>query len=201
MARFLPAFLVTLGVQSLSAAPTITFYKDVLPILQRHCQGCHRPGEIGPMPLLTYSQVRPFATAIRETVRLKKMPPWGADPAHGKFANDPSLTTAEIATLSDWAAAKAPEGDLKDAPAQKTFVEGWNMPTPDQVFGMPNSYTVPAQGTIDYTYFVVPTGFTEDKWLEVAEVRPGNRSVVHHVIVYIREPGSKWLKDAKPGEP
>ena len=109
------SFFAILSMQALSAA-TPTFHKDVLPILQSRCQGCHRPGEIGPMPLLTYSQARPFAAAIRETVRLKKMPPWGADPAHGRFANDPSLTAAEIATLSDWALAKAPEGDANDAP-------------------------------------------------------------------------------------
>jgi hypothetical protein len=183
------------------AFATPTFHKDVQPILQRHCQSCHRPGEIGPMPLLTYSQARPFAAAIRETVRLKKMPPWGADPAHGKFANDPSLTPAEINTLSEWAAGKAPEGDPKDAPAPLTFVNGWNIPTPERVYEMPKLYEVPANGTIDYTYFVVPTGFTEDRWVSMAEVRPGDRSVVHHVIVFVREPGSPWLREAKPGEP
>ena len=193
------SFFAILSMQALSAA-TPTFYKDVLPILQSRCQGCHRPGEIGPMPLLTYSQARPFAAAIRETVRLKKMPPWGADPAHGRFANDPSLTPAEIATLSDWALAKAPEGDANDAPKPKTFTEGWNMPAPDQIFTMSKPYKVPAQGTIEYTYFVVPTGFTEDKWVDTAEVRPGNRAVVHHVIAYVREPGSEWLSEAKPGE-
>jgi hypothetical protein len=198
MTRLLNVFLVG-SITLFAAAPT--FHKDVLPILQRHCQGCHRPGEIGPMPLLTYSQVRPFAAAIRETVRLKKMPPWGADPAHGKFSNDPALTPSEIATLTQWADQRAPEGDLKGAPEPLEFVEGWNIGVPERVFEMPQPYTVPATGTIDYTYFVVSTGFKEDRWIQDAEVRPANRGVVHHVIVYIRQPGSTWLKDAKPGEP
>ena len=178
-----------------------TFHKDVAPVLQRHCQGCHRPGEVGPMPLLTYSQVRPFAAAIKEAVKLKRMPPWGADPAHGTFANDPSLTATEISTLTKWAELRAPEGEAKDAPPPIAFVEGWNIGVPEQVFSMPKPHTIPAKGTIDYTYFVVPTGFTEDRWVTEAEVRPANRSVVHHVIVYVREPGSSWLKDAIPGEP
>lgn len=198
MIRQLTGLLLSLP---LFAATAPTFHKDILPILQRHCQGCHRPGEIGPMPLLTYSQARPFAAAIRESVKLKKMPPWGADPAHGKFANDPSLTAGEIAAFSGWAAAKAPEGDPKDAPKPLAFVEGWNMPAPEIVFEMPKPHQIPAQGAMEYTYFVVPTGFTEDKWIDAAEVRPGDRSVVHHVIVYLREPGSEWLKEAIPGEP
>jgi hypothetical protein len=198
MPHFLSAFFV--GSFTLCAADP-TFYGEVLPILQRHCQGCHRPGEIGPMPLLTYSQVRPFAAAIREAVRLKKMPPWGADPAHGKFLNDPTLTPAEIATLTKWADLRAPEGDSNVAPKPVAFVEGWNIGVPERVFEMPQPYAVPAKGTIEYTYFVVPSGFKEDRWIQDAEVRPMNRNVVHHVIVYIREPGSAWLKEAKPGEP
>jgi hypothetical protein len=193
-----PFVLAFLAAQLFAAAPT--YHKDVLPILQKHCQGCHRPGEIGPMPLLTYSQVRPFSVAIRESVRLKKMPPWGADPAHGKFANDPTLTYAEIDVLSKWAAARAPEGNPKDAPRPLDFVEGWNI-KPEQVFEMPAPFTIPAKGTVDYTYFVVPTNFEEDRWIQMGEVRPGNRSVVHHVIVYLREPGSTWLEDAVPGRP
>ena len=183
----------------LHGAPTPTFHKDVLPILQRHCQTCHRPGEVAPMALLTYEQVRPWAVAIREAVALKKMPPWGADPAHGKFSNDPSLTNAEKETLAAWAAAKAPEGDPKEAPPPLAFLDGWNIRTPDLVVEMPQAYAVPATGTIDYTYFVVPTKFTADRWVQAAEVRPGNRGLVHHVIVFVREPGSPWLKDAPVG--
>ncbi len=151
------------------------------------------------MPLQTYPQVRPWAAAIREAVKLRKMPPWGAEPGHGRFSNDPSLTPAEKDTIAAWVEAKAPEGDPKDAPAPARFAEGWNIPEPELVVQMPQPYQVPASGTIEYTYFVVPTGFTADRWVQAAEVRPGNRAVVHHVIVYVREPGNPWLKAAPPG--
>jgi hypothetical protein len=180
---------------------SVTFHRDVLPVLQKNCQGCHRPGEAAPMSLLTYKEVRPLARAIRESVLTKKMPPWFADPHSGKFSNDRSLSKDEIATLVKWADTGAPEGNPKDAPAPKQFVEGWNIGTPDFVVEMPAAFEVPQSGTIEYTYFVLPTGFTEDKWVQLAEARPGNRAVVHHVIAFIREPGSKWLQKAKPGVP
>ncbi len=184
----------------LPAAPP-TFYKDVLPILQERCQSCHRPGEAAPMSFLTYEGTRPWAASIREKVRSRQMPPWHADPAHGKFINDPTLSPAEIETLSAWALAKAPAGNKKDAPAPKQFVEGWNIGTPDLVIGMPKPYEIPATGTLEYTRFILPLNFTEDKWIAAAEVRPGNRAVVHHVIAYTREPGSPWLQGAPLGEP
>ena len=178
---------------------TVTFHKDVLPILQKNCQSCHRPGEAAPMSLLTWKETRPWAKAIREAVRLKRMPPWFADPHVGKFANERRLSEAEINTLAQWADSGAQEGDPKDAPKPIAFVEGWNIGQPDLVVEMPSEYDVPASGTVEYTYFVMPTGFTEDKWVQLAEIRPGNRRVVHHVIAFIREPGSKWLPGAQPG--
>ncbi len=188
-----------------SAAATIqspvTFNQDVAPVLAKNCQGCHRPGEAAPFSLLTYEQARPWAKAIKEAVLLKKMPPWFADPHYGKFSNDRSLSQKEIDTLVAWADAGAPQGDPNIVPAQASFVEGWRIPKPDVVFQMPNAFEVPAEGTIEYQYIVVPTGFTEDKWVQFAEARPGNRVLVHHIIAFIREPGSKWLKDAKPGVP
>jgi hypothetical protein len=196
---------VTFGVLSAAennpSKPAVTFHKDVEPILQRNCQGCHRPGEAAPFSLLSYSEARPWAKAIRESVRLKRMPPWFADPHVGKFRNDRSLQQADIETLAQWADSGALEGDVKDAPAPKQFHTGWNIGPPDLVLEMPKAYVVPARGTIDYTYYVIPTGFKEDKWVRFAEVRPGNRKVVHHVIAFIREPGSKWLSRAIPGEP
>lgn len=184
-----------------AATHQVTFYRDVLPILQKNCQGCHRPGEAAPVSFLTYSETRPWAKAIRESVRLKKMPPWFADPHVGKFSNDRSLSAADIDTLAKWADTGAAEGNLSEAPAAVKFVSGWNIGVPDMVVEMPKPFQVAAKGTIDYTYYVIPTGFTEDKWVQFAEVRPGNRKVVHHVIAFIREPGSKWMKDAVPGEP
>jgi hypothetical protein len=170
------------------------FYKDILPVLQTHCQECHRAGEIAPMPFLTYAETRPWAKAIREQTIARKMPPWFADPNYGHFANDRSLSKAEIDTLTTWANTGAPAGNPKDAPPPRQWPEGWNIGTPDAVFEMPAPFAIPARGAIDYQYLILPTHFTEDKWIQKVEVRPSNRSTVHHAVVYIREPGSKWLE-------
>ena len=190
------AFLTTLA---FGADVSVTFNKDVLPILQKDCQTCHRPGEIGPMPLLTYQGTRPWAKAIKTAVLSKKMPPWFADPKHGQFANDRSLSPADVKTLAAWADEGAPEGNAKDRPAPVEWVDGWNIRQPDLVVQMPVEYEVPARGTVEYTYMIVPTGFTEDKWVQAMEVRPSNRAVVHHANVYIRRPGSPWLRKYPAG--
>jgi hypothetical protein len=180
-------------------ARAVTFTRDVAPVLQRNCQGCHRPGEAAPFPLLTYEQARPWAKAMKEAVRLKKMPPWFADPHYGRFSNDRSLSQQDIGTISAWADAGAPLGDPKDMPAPVSFVEGWSIPKPDVVFELPRAFEIPATGTIEYQKVVVPTGFTEDKWVQFAEARPDDRARVHHMIAFVREPGSVWLKGAEPG--
>lgn len=192
------AYLLALVPSVLAAAPV--FHKDVLPILQKNCQSCHRPGEAGPMSFLTYKETRPWAKAIREAVQLRKMPPWFADPAHGSFQNDRRLSEQEIGILAAWADNGSPEGDPKDAPKPVAFVEGWNIGTPDVVLEMPGEYDVPASGTIEYQHFVVPTHFTEDKWVRVVELRPGNRAVVHHAAVFVRPPTSEWMHEAKIGQ-
>jgi hypothetical protein len=128
------------------------------------------------------------------------MPPWSADPKYGHFANDRSLSQTEISTLVAWALSGALEGDPKDRSALVQWTDGWNI-LPDVVIQMLKPYAVPAKGTVLYTYFVVSSGFTKDTWVVDAEVRPGHRAVVHHASVHIRPPGSKWMKDAKVGEP
>jgi len=180
---------------------TPTFYRDVLPILQEHCQSCHHPNAIAPMPFATYDQTRPWAYAIREQVLSKKMPPWFADPRFGRFSNDPSLTPDQIATLSSWADAKAPAGQRRDAPPTRRWVEGWSIPAPDRVVQMPKPVTLPAQGDVEYTYEIVPTNFSVDKWVQMSEVRPSAREHVHHAVVYIRPPDSPWLRHAPVGVP
>jgi hypothetical protein len=184
-----------------SAPSQITFTKDVLPIMQKRCQNCHRPGEVAPMSFLTYNEVRPWAKAIREAVLTKKMPPWFADPHYGKFSNDRSLAKEEIDTLVSWVDGGVREGDPKDAPAPVAWVDGWSIGRPDAVFEMPHDFDVPAAGTIEYQYIVIPSGFTKDTWVQAAEARPGNRKLVHHIIAFVRPPGSKWLSEAKPGVP
>jgi len=178
-----------------------SFHRDVLTILQNRCQECHRPGQVAPMPFLSYQQTRPWARAIREAVLLKKMPPWFAEQGYGPFSNDRTLTRDEVDTLVRWADAGAPEGDPKDDPPLRQWNEDWNIPKPDLVLEMPAPFPLPASGDVEYQYVVVRTGLQQDKWVEMAELRPGNRAVVHHAVVYIREQGSTWLPDAKPGVP
>ena len=200
--RLLSLFVGSVAVVSAATAPPqVTFYKDVLPVLQKNCQTCHRPGEAAPMAFLSYDGTRPWAKAIKAAVLTKKMPPWDADPHYGTFSNDRSLSQADIDTLVSWTDANAPAGNAKDAPKPINWVEGWRIEKPDVVFSMPKAFDVPASGTIDYQYVVIPTGFTEDKYVQMAEARPGARQAVHHIIAFIREPGSPWLKDAQPGVP
>src|ERR1700757_2462111 len=123
--------------QSTPPANPPTFYKDVLPILQDHCQSCHRPGEVAPMALVTYGQTKPWATAISHAVQIKMMPPWFADPRYGRFANDSSLTEQQISAISAWASAGAPAGDEHDAPPPRKWAEGWNISHPDVLVRMP----------------------------------------------------------------
>ena len=169
-----------------SKAPIPTFTKDVAPILYKNCTGCHRPGEIGPMSLLTYEDARPRAKDIRDKVADGVMPPWHAEKSHGTFANDRSLSEEDKATLLRWANNGAPKGDDKDLPPVPKYVDGWTLGQPDAVIQMPVDYKVPADGFVEYEYFEIPTNFTEDKWIQGIEVRPGARAVVHHVIVTAR---------------
>jgi hypothetical protein len=188
--------MATSALAASTASAGFTFNKDVLPILQKNCQICHRPGEIGPMPLLTYENARPWAKAIKASVLSRKMPPWLADPRYGHFSNDRRLSDEEIHKLVAWADAGAPEGDAKDKVAPIQWSEGWNI-RPDLVLQMPDPYAIPATGTLKYIYIVIPTGFTTDTWVTAAEIRPSARSVVHHIIAVVRPPGSQWMKDAK----
>ena len=180
--------------------PAPTFYKNVLPILQDHCQSCHRPGEVAPMPLVTYEQTHPWADAVAQAVEMKMMPPWFADPRYGHFANDPSLNDQQIATILAWAHAGAPEGSPHDGPSPRTWTKGWQIPEPDLVLKMPQSVQIPARGEVEYTYEIVPTHFAEDRWVQMSEFRPGSPAHVHHAVVYIRPPNSAWLRHAPVGE-
>jgi hypothetical protein len=180
-----------------SAPASVTFNKDVLPILQKNCQGCHRPGEVAPMSLLTYTDARPWAKAIKVAVGTKKMPPWFAEVGH--FANDRRLSEADINTLVAWADNGSPEGDAKDKPAPITFPEGWNI-KPDMIIEMPKDFQVAAKGTINYQNILVKANFPEDTWVIAAEMRPGNPKVVHHMRAIVRPPTSTWLSTAVPGE-
>jgi hypothetical protein len=184
--------------QSSPALPT--FYRDALPILEKHCQNCHRPGDMA-FPLMNYGQAAARAGAIRESVAAKTMPPWLADPDCGHFSNDPSLSQSEIKTLEMWADGGARAGDPHEASPTPHWTKGWNISAPDVVIEMPRPVALAPKGDIDYTYEILPTHFREGRWVQMAELRPSSREHVHHAVVYIRPPGSKWLRDAPVGAP
>ena len=177
------------GASTGTRAAVPTFAKDVAPILYRNCTTCHRPGEIAPMSLLTYDDARPYAKDILDEVGQGHMPPWHADAPPGTFENERRLTEPEKQTLLDWAANGAPKGNDKDLPPQPHYTEGWAIGTPDLVLEMQEAFTVPATGTVAYQYFYIPTHFTETKYVQAIEARPGNREVVHHALVnYMAKP-------------
>jgi hypothetical protein len=212
----LPLLALTLAV-SLSASGTRpggaaavpTFARDVAPILYKNCTTCHRPGEIAPMSLFTYDDARPYAKAIRDEISEGHMPPWHADAPAGTFENERRLTDAERKTLLDWVAGGSPKGNMKDLPPQPEYPEGWTIGKPDVIFEMPEEYKIPANGTVAYEYFYIPTNFTTPKLVQAIEVRPGNRKVVHHVLVNyqarpdmtrtpVLKPNAEWQKLPDP---
>ncbi len=177
----------------------VTYTRDIAPILQARCVACHRAGEIGPFELTSYEEAAGWGEMLAEVVRQRRMPPWHASPKHGAFANDRSMPGKEQELLSTWVKNGCPEGDRNDLPAPRQFTSGWQLPRqPDLVLSMPEPFTVPADGGRDgvpYQHFRVPSGFTEDKWIAAAEVRPGNRAVVHHTIVYVLLPDGDWQRE------
>jgi len=159
---------------------TPTFYKDVLPIAQEHCQTCHRPGQIGPFSLLDYQSARPWAKAIKSAVVARKMPPWLANPEYGHFTNDRSLSQAEIGTLVAWAENGAPAGEPTDAPPAVQWPEGGWSVKPDLTVDLP-PFPVPATGVLDWERLAIPAPFKEDTWVTSVEILPGAPAVVHHM--------------------
>jgi thiol-disulfide isomerase/thioredoxin len=202
-------------ISRVAAAPKagrVTYCRDVAPLLQKHCQSCHRPGQIAPFALTDYKQAAGWARMIQEVLEEGRMPPWHADPRHGKFSNDPSLKPEDKRRILAWVEAGCPEGDPKDLPPPASFPSGWSIPEPDLVVPMPEPFRVPAEGVIEYQYFAVDLHFKEDRWVQMAEIRPGNRAVVHHCNVFLQTPddphmgetgelGSYCLAAAAPGTP
>ncbi|MDP8990871.1 MAG: thiol-disulfide isomerase [Acidobacteriota bacterium] len=177
------------------AAANVTFAKDVLPILQKNCQGCHRPGQIAPMSFLSYESTRPWAKAMKAAVLLKKMPPWGADSKIGHFTNDRSLKQGDIDILAKWADTGAALGDPKDAPAPIDWPpDGWQI-KPDVVVQGPR-FDVPAAGLLEWTWVVIPSPFTEDTWITSIELRPSNPTVTHHTCLALgpHKPATEYGK-------
>jgi hypothetical protein len=193
------ALFVAIPAFAASSAKPVTFYKDILPVLQKNCQTCHRPGEIAPFSLLSYTDARPWAKAMKVAVVTEQMPPWFADPKVGHFANDRRLSQNEINTLVAWVDGGALEGDKKDAPPPVAFPDGWNI-KPDMIIEMPKDFHVKATGTINYQNIRVKVNFPEDKWVVAAEMRAGNTRVVHHMRAIVLPPNATWMAKAVPGE-
>ena len=185
-----PAGCLITRVNRLKNKSEITFAKHVSRILQKNCADCHHPGTAAPFSLLTYEDARNWSGMIRETVVERRMPPWSADPRFGHWANDLRMSDEDIDTMVAWIDSGTPLGDPADLPAPHEYTEGWQLGKPDIVFTMPTEFRVPAQGTVEYQYFVTPTDFKEDVWVQASEARPGNWNAVHHIIVYVREKGS-----------
>ena len=177
------------AVEPIAVGP-VTYAGDVAAILQRKCQTCHRPDQEAPFSLLTFPDARSRAETIREVVEDRRMPPWHADPRHGHFANDRSLSPRERATLLAWVEQGTPPGDLAQPPPPRSFPEGWSIGAPDVIFAVPEANQIPSIGVLDYVIVLVPTHFRQDMWVEAAEIRPEVRSVVHHIIVQVLPPGA-----------
>ena len=183
------------------AAARPTYCKDVAPILQKNCQECHRPGQVGPFSLETYDQARKRASDIAAVVEDRAMPPWKADPHVGvKFKDVRTLSDQDIATVVAWAEADAPEGNRADLPPAPKFPDDWQLGTPDLVVDIGADFTVPASGDDIYRCFVVPTHLEKDQYVAAVEYRPGNRRVVHHILAFVDTSGKARERDqAEPG--
>ena len=174
-------------------ASEVTWSKQIVRIVQEHCQACHRPGQIAPFPLLIYEEAAGWSEMIGEVVTQERMPPWHADPRYGHFKNDARLTAKEKELIAQWVRDGAPEGDADDLPPPRRFAEGWQIPKPDQIVYMTEEpFAVPAEGVVEYQWFEADPHFKEDKWIKAVECRPGNRAVVHHVTVYFKPPWQGW---------
>src|SRR4051812_133768 len=197
--RYGCAFVAVFLAAPAALAGDVTFSKHVAPILYQHCATCHRPGEVGPFPLLTYKDAAKRADFIKEVTSDRRMPPWKAVHGYGEFLDERRLSDDEIKTLAKWADAGGPEGDPKDLPPAPKFPDGWHLGEPDMVLKMPKPFTVPAGGRDLQLCFVVPIPADSDKTVAAIEFRPGNRKVVHHAIFYLDANGAARRKAGDAG--
>lgn len=182
-------------------AQTVTYSKDIAPIIYENCSSCHRAGEVAPFSLLTYADVKKRAKQIALVTQNHVMPPWKADEGKEKFADAHQLSMDEIAKISQWTGAGAPEGNKADLPPTPKFAQGWQNGEPDAVFQPSGTYDLAAEGDDVYRCYVIPTDYTEDRYVSAMEVRPGNRAIVHHVIAYLDTSGKAREKDAADAGP
>jgi mono/diheme cytochrome c family protein len=177
----------------------ITFNKDIAPVLFQHCAGCHRPGESGPFPLLSYKDAKSHARQIAAVTQSRFMPPWLPDPGEFKFADELRLSDAQITTIAHWVEQGAVEGAPSDLPPTPKFAEGWQMGTPDLVIKAEKPYQLPASGTDQYWNFIFRTPVNRTRWLKAIEIRPGDKRVVHHANVLVDRMQSARVQESSPG--
>ena len=180
-----------------TSEPTVTYARQISRIMQEKCQTCHHPGTASPFTLASYDDAVHWSDTIREVISEKRMPPWHADPHYGKFSNDRRLPEEEQQAILTWIKEGMPMGDKKELPPPRTYADGWVIGKPDVVFELPEEQTVAASGVVPYQYFVTPTNFKEDVWIQAAEARPSNRAVVHHIIVSYRDPKSQGRQSGR----
>src|SRR5262249_8643395 len=167
---------------------SVTYYRDVLPVLQNNCQTCHRPGEVGPFSLMTYKQALNWGSDIREYTQNHKMPPW--KPVEGAtFHNERRLSDRDVAALAGWVDGGMPAGDPKDAPPERKFTQGWQLGEPDLVLNVDDDFQIGPGGPDVFRCFVLPTNLTEDRYVTAIELRPGNPRVVHHSLLFLDTTG------------
>jgi hypothetical protein len=181
----------------------VTYNNRVSRIIQQKCEGCHRVDGLAPMPLQNYKQVYDRKAVIAYMVKSHRMPPWNANKSVGEWLNDASLNDRDMTDLLKWAEGTAPEGVATEGPIARAYVAGWSMGKPDAIVQIPDTFRIPAQGVVQYKYSYAKTNFDSDKWITAMEIRPTAGKVVHHVLVFIEEPGRKQMGDPsrKPGEP
>jgi len=185
------AVILVFGGAFVTPLPAQTFTKDVAPIFQKSCQSCHHEGTAAPMSLMTYKDARPWARAIKERVLMRDMPPWHLDKTVGirRYKNDISLSDREIAAIVKWVDAGAPEGELADMPKPLTFASEaeWFTGKPDLLVTT-NDFVMYANGPDWWIDQYADMTLTEDRWIKSMEIKPSNRQIVHHAVVYAFEP-------------
>lgn len=190
-------FAAGIATPAYAASTEFTYTKDIAPLLQEKCIECHRTQGLAPFNLESYEQVRVWSKAIRKEVHSGRMPPWGLDPKVGEWLNDPTFSEEERATLFSWLDGGMPKGNPGDMPEPKIFHEDWSIGKPDMIFEMPKEIVIPAEGVMPYQYHVTELDIEEDLYVQSLEVLPGNRRVVHHIIVFLQPPpaAAKAMRD------
>ena len=198
----LTLIMLALAAQGRGAnAESLTFTRNIAPIIFNNCATCHRPGEVAPFPLLTYQDVFKRAKQIGIVTSKRLMPPWKLEPGYGEFQHERRLTDKQIALIQQWANEGAKEGNASDLPPAPTFPDGWQLGKPDMILQMPKAFTVPAEGKDVTRSFVVSVHLSADKYIRATEIRPGDRRAVHHVTLMMDKSGKAKQLEARQGGP